>query len=359
MPEPNNYSEYLNKTLKPQPELGTSVLDLFAGAGGLALGFEAAGFHTLGYEKEKDYCNTYQKNLSGICHHLHLTAQQEYPKATIVIGGPPCQPFSVGGKQLGLKDSRDGFPIFIATVKQIQPELFLFENVRGMMYRNKTYLEEILTELRSIGYIVDHQLFNTSHYGVPQKRHRLIVVGHKGGFKFPIPVDYQITAGEALGQMAFQIPENAKFLTPSMDKYVAQYEHASKCIRPRDLRLNQPARTLTCRNLAGATGDMMRIRLPDNRRRRLTVREAARLQSFPDWFKFCGSESSQFNQIGNAVPPLFAYHLATSVKTYLDTDKNRLSKQQVEQFNMRITYPQQLHLPIMEGMKYEKVSTLR
>jgi DNA (cytosine-5)-methyltransferase 1 len=102
-----------------------------------------------------------------------------------------------------------------------------------------------------------------------------------------------------------------------MDAYVARYEKASQCRRPRDLRLDQPARTITCRNLAGATGDMQRIRLSDGRRRRLTVREGARLQSFPDWFNFEGGETAQFNQIGNAVAPMFAYHLAGSVRRYL------------------------------------------
>ena len=81
--------------------------------------------------------------------------------------------------------------------------------------------------------------------------------------------------------------------------------------------MDRPARTLTCRNLAGATSDMHRIRLADGRRRRITVREAARLQSFPDWFEFSGSEESQFTQIGNAVPPMFAYHLAKAIIEYL------------------------------------------
>jgi len=112
----------------------------------------------------------------------------------------------------------------------------------------------------------------------------------------------------------YQFSDESKFLTPSMDKYVAKYEKASACINPRDLYPDKPARTLTCRNLAGATGDMQRVRLKDGRRRRVTVDEAARLQSFPDWFEFTGNETSKFNQIGNAVPPLLAWHLACAIK---------------------------------------------
>lgn len=339
-----NYIDEINSKLKPSTQQFMTVLDLFAGAGGLALGFEASGFKTIGFEQESDYCATYRKNLKTDCLQMKLTKDTNFPTAPIIIGGPPCQPFSVGGKQKGLDDSRDGFPAFIAAVQRVRPKLFLFENVRGMMYRNKWYLDEIVTKLSSLGYIVDYKLFNTADYGIPQKRKRVIVIGHKGGFQFPDPQHQIITSGEALGELSTQIPPNAKFLTKSMDKYVAKYEKASKCITPRDLHLDAPSRTITCRNLAGATGDMMRIRLQDGRRRRLTVREAARLQSFPDWFEFVGSETSQFNQIGNAVPPLFAYHLALSVKQYmLNLDKCK-SASQIKHLNISRIAPAQLAL---------------
>ena len=111
--------------------------------------------------------------------------------------------------------------------------------------------------------------------------------------------------------------EQSVFLTKRMDEYIAKYEMKSHCVRPRDLRLNEPARTLTCRNLAGATSDMQRIRLDDGRRRRLTVREATRLQSFPDWFTFCWTKNSQYKQIGNAVPPFMAYWIAKKIISYM------------------------------------------
>jgi DNA (cytosine-5)-methyltransferase 1 len=116
-------------------------------------------------------------------------------------------------------------------------------------------------------------------------------------------------------------PAESKFLTESQNVYIAKYEKASFCINPRDLYPDKPARTLTCRNLAAATGDMQRVKINDGRRRRLLIREAARLQSFPDWFEFTGNETSQFYQIGNAVPPLLAYQLALSVKDCYNSKK--------------------------------------
>lgn len=311
------YPDYLTRVLKPRQDLGITALDLFAGCGGLALGFEAVGFSTIGFEMDGDAAKTYRQNLAGDCHEIFLTPATELPEAQVVIGGPPCQPFSVGGKQAGSRDKRDGFPAFIAAIEQVRPEALVFENVRGLMYRNKTYLHEVVGKLRELGYEVDVQLANAKHYGVPQNRERVIVVGHQGGFRFPPAVKRERTAGEAIGDTAHLELDRSKFLTSSMDAYVLKYEIASKCANPRDLDLSRPARTLTCRNLAGATGDMQRVRLADGRRRRLTVREAARLQSFPDWFEFVGSEQSCFNQCGNAVAPLFAYHIARQLAAYM------------------------------------------
>jgi len=323
------YLDLVNTRLRPALPAGPAVVDLFAGCGGLALGFEAQGFATYGLERDADCCASYRKNLRSPCVAVELTPDTELPAAAVLVGGPPCQPFSVGGHQLGLGDSRDGFPIFINAVRKLQPDIWLFENVRGLFYRNRGYLDEILHTLRGLHYVVETALLNAVNYGVPQNRERVIVVGHRGKFLFPPTVPPRVTAGEALGDGALAAPPGSKFLTPSMDTYVAKYERASACKQPRDLHLHQPARTLTCRNLAGATGDMQRLLLPDGRRRRLLLREAARLQSFPDWFEFVGTETSCFNQIGNAVPPLLAYHLAGSVRTYLESDY-RLSQGEID-----------------------------
>ncbi|MCI5145340.1 MAG: DNA cytosine methyltransferase, partial [Candidatus Electrothrix sp. AR3] len=164
------YWEKINNELTPWVDtaLNQTVIDLFAGCGGLSLGFEAHGFKTIGYEMDKNAAKTYNHNLIGDCVNETLTVDSTYPAADIVIGGPPCQPFSVGGKQLGLKDSRDGFPIFLSAIKQLEPEFFLFENVRGMLYKNKWYLEEVVQELGKLGYSINYALLNAVHYEVPQ-----------------------------------------------------------------------------------------------------------------------------------------------------------------------------------------------
>lgn len=315
-----NNKAYLDQLeiLNPRNALdsGLVAIDLFAGTGGLALGFEAAGFQTIGYEKDANAVATYNRNLHGKCYEYFLDESVVYPDADIVIGGPPCQPFSVGGKQLGLNDSRDGFPAFIHAIKTVKPKIWMFENVRGMLYRNKNYLKEITDTLEGFGYSIEMKMLKAVELGVPQNRERLIVVGHQGEYQFPSALDIRFTAGDAVSDVAYNVKDNDEFLTASQDVYIKKYEIASKCINPRDLHFDRPARTVTCRNLAGATGDMHRIKLPDGRRKRVNVRDAARLQSFPDWFEFEGSKNSQFYQIGNAVPPMMSYYLGLSFRDY-------------------------------------------
>lgn len=310
----SEYNDYINNTLRPRVGGETVVLDLFAGCGGLSLGFEAAGFRTVGFECVPSAVDTYNQNLDGECRLGKLHVGYDYPAADIIIGGPPCQPFSRIGKQQGINDARDGFPIFIDAIRRLQPRVFLFENVSNLLGRHKWYYDMIVEELRKLGYLIESRILNAVNYGVPQNRERVITVGHRSRFTFPRPAPRRTTVGEAIGDtMSVELP-GSHFLTPAQDRYIAAYERKSFCINPRDLYADRPARTLTCRNLAGATSDMQRVRLADGRRRRIVQREAARLQSFPDWFQFCGNETQQFTQIGNAVPPLLAYRLAEEVR---------------------------------------------
>jgi DNA (cytosine-5)-methyltransferase 1 len=329
------YVKNLNRILHPKTTEAEIVLDIFAGCGGLSLGFEAAGYQTIGYEMLSDACETYNQNLNGKCINKKLEKHFDFPFAPIVIGGPPCQPFSRFGfgRQKGKLDNRNGFPIFIEVIRNIRPKIFLFENVRGLLY-SKGYFDVIINELRQLDYIISYQLLNAVHYGVPQNRERLFVVGHRSAFRFPEPSKEKMTVRDAISDTMFTTPEESKFLTSSMDAYIAKYEKASSCINPRDLHYDKPARTLTCRNIAAPTADMQRVRLPDGRRRRLLLREAARLQSFPDRFEFIGNETQQFYQVGNAVPPLLAYHLALSVKECY-RNKNVLTRHEMKTLNKR------------------------
>lgn len=312
------------------------ALDLFAGCGGLALGFEAAGFDTIGFEMDPDACSTYNGNLAGRCHQLFLKPGLDLVPERhidIIIGGPPCQPFSVIGSQRGKQDDRDGFPAFLSAMERYQPKLAIFENVRGMLYRNRDYFESIRTEMRELGYAVSWRLLNAVNYGVPQNRERLVVVAHRTEWTFPLPKNSQaqVTVGQALEGITTKEDGLYRYLTPSMDKYVATYEEKSKCINPRDLYMDRPSRTVTCRNLAAATADMLRIKMPDGRRRMLTEREGARLQSFPDWFVFSGPESKRFEQIGNAVAPLFAKAIGDAAMDALS--RTDLSDTRINQIN--------------------------
>ena len=244
------------------------------------------------------------------------------------MGGPPCQPFSQIGYQRGKRDPRDGFPIFLNAVERIQPKIAIIENVRGLLYRNKDYLRKAIAELEKFGYDVDAKLFKMLDYGVPQKRERVVIVASQVGWQWPEPFTSQkVTVEMALGPLTRHHDQNSRFLTPSMDNYIAEYEKKSQCVRPRDLHLDQPSRTVTCRNLGGATSDMLRIRLPDGRRRMLTVREGARLQGFPDWFTFTGTLYEQYEQIGNAVAPLMALALAKQVRHYLVSPSQSMGQQ--------------------------------
>lgn len=310
----------INRALRPALHRGPLVLDLFAGCGGLALGFEAEGFETVGYEVTESAAASYTRNLAGRCETTKLTTASDLPYAPVIVGGPPCQPFSVGGKGRADADRRDGFPAFLAAIDRLRPEIAILENVPGLTVGDRRpYFLQTLEALAAMGYIVMHKVLSGAYYVVPQNRRRVFIVACKReGFHFPVPCEAApISAGQALADLEPPDPKDAMWVTPSMDAYIARYEAASGCRRPRDLDLDRPARTLTCRNLAGATGDMHRIRTSDGRRRRLEIREAARLQSFPDWFEFEGSRASRFAQIGNAVPPMLARVLAAEVANYM------------------------------------------
>lgn len=222
----SNYLNQLNEMMVPSPNHRFRALDLFAGCVRLSLGFKANEILTDGIEVNADAVATYCANLSVKCNQRTLGPTDHYESDSydIVIGGPPCQPFSVRGLQKGIDDSRGGFPIFINAVKQIRPKIWMFENVRGLMHHNRWCLDEILTRLSSLGYQITYPLVNASRYGVPQNRERLIAIGHKGCFRFPRPYTITYAAGDAIADICYTIADGSKVLTPSMDEYIKRYE---------------------------------------------------------------------------------------------------------------------------------------
>ena len=235
MGESNEWLDWLHSQLPPPaPDRdAVAVLDLFAGCGGLALGFEAVGLATVGYEMKSAAVKTYTRNLEGDCHEVFLQVGTPEVEAEVIIGGPPCQPFSQLGYQRGKHDERDGLPIFIDALRRIRPKIAIMENVRGLLYRNKGYLRAAVQQMQNLGYEVDARILKAVDYGVPQKRERVVVVASRIGWQWPEPtVAEPVTAWVALGPMATTEEPTDKHLTAGMDRYVAKYEARSHCVTP-------------------------------------------------------------------------------------------------------------------------------
>ncbi len=330
--ERQTWIQNLNSLLQRGFESYLTVLDLFCGAGGLSLGFWARGFNVTGIDQSPDAVMTYARNL-GEAHCLQLNDKTSLPRADIVIAGPPCQPWSRAGKGLGEQDEREGLSTVVRAVSELLPIAAVVENVPELARLGRRQcLDDFKTELVGLGYKVEERVLNSADYGVPQNRRRIFVTAllcHQT-LDPPEPWPVPITVRDAIPGTCKRETAGARLLSDGMNAYVERYEQASGCRTPRDLYLDRSARTLTVRNLVGATGDMMRLRLPDGQRRMLTVREATRLQSFPDWFQFCGSVRSRFEQIGNAVPPLLALAVANSIQECVEIAGGaKQSKEQV------------------------------
>jgi DNA (cytosine-5)-methyltransferase 1 len=308
------YKQFVNCQLGATSAFKYKAIDLFCGCGGLSLGFESEGVLTKGVDISAAAVKTYNKNLVGTASEERLTQESKFEFSEILLAGPPCQPYSVAGKRLGGSDSRDGFPIVLNAISRINPKVVVLENVKGLA-KKKQYFNNLLLQLRNLEYHVSYDVLNAKHFNVPQNRDRLFIVATKKKMKFEFPKgnSRQITVGESIGHIKSYVPTNTKLLTPNIDKYILKYEVASKCKQPRDLHLDKPSRTVTCRNLGGSTGDMLRLKLSDGSRRTLSIREGATLQGFPSWFRFNGTKSEILTQIGNAVPPLLAKAIAKSV----------------------------------------------
>jgi DNA (cytosine-5)-methyltransferase 1 len=332
---------YTDQKLPAPTTTTTTVVELFAGAGGLALGLEKAGLKAKALiEIDKDAVATLRHNRPGwnVIHADVSKVSFEGMSTDVVTGGFPCQAFSYAGKGLGFEDTRGTlFYEFARCVKELQPKLFVAENVRGLISHQKgKTLQTVLSVLESLGYSVQYRLLNAVNYDVPQKRERVIIVGTSPGIRFQYPASSPkiLTLRDALKDVPLSegmkySPKRAKVmeLVPPggcwrdlpadiQKSYMMKsyYLTGGRTGMARRISWDEPSLTLTT-----SPSQKQTERCHPDETRPFTVREYARIQTFPDDWEFIGGIGSKYKQIGNAVPVNFAYHLGRAINSALSS----------------------------------------
>ena len=341
------------------------VIDLFCGAGGLSLGFEKQNFESVlaidMWSNAIDTFNNNRKNKVGVVKDIAEVDEKfikQYVKEHVsgVIGGPPCQGFSLAGRRSEDDERNKLYQEYFKTLSIINPDFFVIENVTGILsMKNGEVKEDIIKRAKKIGYNVYLDKLVASDYGVPQNRVRVFFVGikenlDKGTFKFPKKFNFKVTCEEAISDLP-SLDKNddpSKYKTEAISKY--QQEMRKNCDMvynheqtfhteetknlishvpqggsikdlPENLRGNRKYSSLLRRMNSKSqsntidTGHRTYFHYKENRI--LSVREAARIQSFPDNYIFSGSKVNQYKQVGNAVPPLLAEQVAKAIVDYL------------------------------------------
>lgn len=318
-----------------------TAIDLFSGAGGLSIGLEAAGIESVcAVEIMKDAAATYRARFpSAEVHNRDIAGVdfRQYRGVDIVAGGPPCQPFSTGGLRRGDQDRRDFLPEFVRAVIEAQPKVFIMENVPGLVSFTP-YLREVLAPLFDLYRIAEPRVVNAADYGVPQSRRRLVIVGSRDGIEFKMPPGRpaaHVPAGTVLSAVPRGEPNPSKIVfAKNPDLRPNPYHGHLFNGGGRAIQLDKPSPTI----LAAAGGNKTHFldledRIPAYHAhlvnggaaasgelpgaRRITVAESAALQSFPSDMVFAGRRSSQYTQVGNAVPPKLAQAVAEEVVSSL------------------------------------------
>ena len=339
-----------------------NIIDLFCGCGGLSKGFEMAGFNTvLAIDFWKDAVETFNnnhKNKVAICDDVSKISNEflddftKKNKITGIVGGPPCQGYSTVGKR-DINDGRNYLYLqYCRIVEKVKPDFFVLENVKGLLtLNNGKFKEDIVERFTKLGYIVDYKILNSADYGVPQNRNRVFFVGIKNKkFKFPKEKSKKVTTYEAISDLTSY---EDKYTTSAQTSYQKNMRgnnkqlknneftvHTEKTIDviskipdggkitdlPKEFweirkynkafqRMNSKLQSYTI-----DTGHRNYFHYSENRIP--TVRESARIQSFPDNFIFYGSRTSQYKQVGNAVPPLLANAIAIEIMKQIGGDED-------------------------------------
>lgn len=327
-----------------------NYVELFSGAGGLGLGFEKAGFKNIfAVEFDKNIAETYKYNFPD--NNLLIEDIRNIPdkkiielvennNVDVVIGGPPCQGFSLAGKngRTFIEDERNMlFKEFVRVVSLIKPKMFVMENVARMASHNKgETIKEIISSFQNIGYDVQYKILQAADYAVPQKRQRIFIVGTTGQkFVYPKKSNRLITVKMAISDLP-ELESGEKSAIPNHEamnhskqmlkkmSYIkdgGNREQIPANLRPKSGDIRKYIRYASNEPSVTVTGDMRKI-FHYNQNRALTNRELARLQSFPDNFIFKGKSISVQQQIGNAVPPRLSYAVAKEVRNSIKGGKS-------------------------------------
>lgn len=302
-----------------------SVVSLFSGCGGMDLGFRG-GFQVLGKDYDplpfkiawandisKSACKTYRKNLdeSIHCGDIWESIEQIPARVDVVAGGFPCQDISINGKRAGVDGLRSGlYRAMIKVIERCKPRVFVAENVKGLLQKyNRESLARLLADFANLGYSLSYHLYLAADYGVPQMRQRVFIVGTSPKvkpFHHPWPILQKggwTTSKQAIGDLETMEED-------STINHVWSRAERSPEQGDRTLKADQPADTIR----AECHGNIQyHYTLP----RRISMREAARIQSFPDNFIFDAKLRETERQVGNAVPPVLAWHIAKAVRDSL------------------------------------------
>jgi len=316
----------------------------------LSLGLEAAGFvSAAAVESVPDACATYRaKHPEAKVFEADISTVDFKAMRgcfALVAGGPPCQPFSIGGKRLAADDPRNGIPQFLRALGELRPKAFIMENVAGMAASaRRSYLLAVVRQMDDLGYSTTWRVLEAADYGVPQKRRRLFVVGTTNGRRFSFPPPSHglavrrpyCPAGSVIGDEAPPGPPNTAIVTYALRPSLRPGAYHGHLYNGggRPIELAQPAPTMLA-SMGGnktpwvdtlgivpeyhahllAGGSARRGLVPGARR--ITVEEAALLQSFPAGTTFAGRRSSQYRQVGNAVPPVLAEAVGLALRRQL------------------------------------------
>ena len=306
-----------------------SVVSLFSGCGGMDLGF-TGGFASLG----KNYpelpfdivwandineaaCSTYERNIGSqvVCGDINQVMHKIPACADVVIGGFPCQDVSINGRRVGIKPERTGlYKAMVQVIERCRPRVFIAENVKGIRQAyNREFLDEVIASFKALEYEVSHELYLAADFGVPQMRERIFIVGtasetHKFVYPdAPVSSEQRVTCEDAISDLEYLEEDRSinhlwSRARPSPDQGM------------RRLKADRPSDTIRAEHHGNI---QFHYKLP----RRISMREAARLQSFPDNFIFEAGLRQIERQVGNAVPPVLAWHIAKATLAALqETD---------------------------------------